>query len=125
MNQFDSYMPRLYGFQDPRVAGRPPHYEVITVNGKNGVDALQMDANSSILVMDETAPLVWLCKTDGAGYKTAIPYQITPYTPPEPPDVNALMERITKLEEMIADGKKPNAGTAKSSKGSTGSDASN
>lgn len=32
--------------------------EVVRVNGKNGADAYQMAPNSSILLLDETAPIV-------------------------------------------------------------------
>lgn len=38
--------------------------EVIRVNGRNGAEAYQMAPNSSILLLDETAPIVWLKTTD-------------------------------------------------------------
>ena len=47
-------------------------YNVTEVNGKNGVDAFCMPPNSSDLLLDTTAPIVWLVKTDGAGYKTML-----------------------------------------------------
>lgn len=43
-----------------------PRYEVIQVNGENGARAFAMAPNSSALLMDATAPIVWLCTTDGA-----------------------------------------------------------
>lgn len=75
------------------------HYDIIQVNGKAGVDAFQMGPNSRVLLLDETAPIVWLAQTDGAGYKTATPYTLTPYQQPTPVDVNNLAQRLTKLEE--------------------------
>ena len=42
-----------------------PRYEVIQVNGENGARAFAMAPNSSALLMDATAPIVWLCTTDG------------------------------------------------------------
>ena len=45
-------------------------FEVIRVNGKNGAEAFQMPPNSSIILLDESAPLIWLKMTDGAGYPT-------------------------------------------------------
>ena len=39
--------------------------EVIRVNGKNGAEAFQMPPNSSIILLDESAPLIWLKMTDG------------------------------------------------------------
>lgn len=81
--------------------------EVITVNGKNGAEAYQMAPNSSILLLDETAPIVWLKTTDGASYPTITGYTITPIKPQvaETSDTNELFigleERIKKLEEII------------------------
>lgn len=75
--------------------------EVIRVNGENGANAFRMPPNSSILLLDESAPLVWLKVTDGAGYPTITPYTITPYTPAPPIDVDALAQRITRLEERM------------------------
>ena len=80
---------------------RIPTYEVIKVNGKPGVDAFQMGPNSSVLLLDETANLVWLAQTDGAGYKTATPFTITPYAEKPPVDVNALNDRIQSIENEL------------------------
>ena len=46
-------------------ARNAPRYEVIQVNGENGARAFAMAPNSSALLMDATAPIVWLCTTDG------------------------------------------------------------
>jgi hypothetical protein len=76
--------------------------KVIEVTGKPGVDALQLGADSSVLVLDNTAPIVWLVKTDGAGYKTTIPYDIKPHEEEKPIDhYKALEDRIAKLEEVV------------------------
>ena len=37
-----------------------------------------MSPNSSIILLDESAPLIWLKMTDGAGYPTITPYRIEP-----------------------------------------------
>lgn len=109
MGQFNPYLQGQgqmqgspYGF-----AGGPnspmglPRYEILRVNGKNGAEALQMAPNSSVLLLDETNPIVWLAQTDGAGYKTLTPYSITRYEPEPPVDINALEHRIATLENMI------------------------
>ena len=83
-------------------------HEVVKVNGKNGVDAYQMPPNSSDLLLDTTASIVWLVQTDGAGYKTSTPYDITPHTPEEEIQYKTLEERIAKLEEMMNNAK-PNS----------------
>ena len=77
------------------------HTEIIRVNGENGARAYQLAPNSSVLLLDETAPLVWLAQTDGAGYKSVTPYTITPYQPEPPVDMRSLDERIKKLEEIV------------------------
>lgn len=79
-------------------------YEVIRVNGKNGAEAFQMAPNSQVLLLDETAPIVWLKTTDGAGYPTVTPYEITPAQTQEQKDADkfaALESRISSLEELI------------------------
>ena len=75
--------------------------EVVKVNGEGGAKAYQMPPNSSALLLDETAPIVWLKTTDGAGFPSFSPYSITPYKPAPPVDVNGLEQRIARLEEMI------------------------
>lgn len=75
--------------------------QVVKVNGENGARAYQLPANSSALLLDETAPLVWLKQTDGAGYPTITPYKIEPYVPEPEPDFRTLETRIAKLEELI------------------------
>lgn len=92
-----------YNQQTPQQA---PRYDVIHVNGQNGAQALQMAPNSSAIVMDDTAPLIWLCQTDGAGYKTVQAFDISPHKDVPAVDVRSLEERIARLEEMIND--KPN-----------------
>ena len=83
--------------------------EIVRVNGENGAKAYQLAPNSSALLLDESAPLVWLVQTDGAGYKTAVPYSITPHQAQPAPDLNSLEERIARLEDLI-NGKKPDVG---------------
>ena len=75
--------------------------QIIQVSGEPGARAYQMMPNSSALLLDTTDSLVWLCQTDGAGYKSVTPFKIEPYTPPEPVDVNALLDRLNRLEAKI------------------------
>lgn len=78
-----------------------PHYEVIKVNGKPGVDAFQMGPNSSVLLLDETQNIVWFVQTDGAGYKTPTPFTISPYVEKPQIDVNALNDEVNSLKAMV------------------------
>ena len=112
--QFNSqFMPQAQPFQSwPQSVQRQ---EIVRVNGENGAKAYQMAPNSSALLLDESAPLVWLVQTDGAGYKTAAPYTIAPYQSQPEPSYADLDERIRRLEEMF-NGKKPDAGYVKRGK---------
>ena len=73
--------------------------QVIQVNGKASVEALRMAPNSSVLVMDTTAPMVWLCTTDGIGSLTATPYEITLHIEETPE--SALEKRLAALEQRL------------------------
>ena len=76
--------------------------KVVEVTGKAGAEAFQLAADSSILLLDNTAPIVWLVKTDGAGYKSLIPYDIKVHEEEKPADhFKELEDRISKLEEAI------------------------
>lgn len=112
---FNSYNPYtgMYGVASPQPSSfnQPQsnnmlgaRQQVIRVNGKNGADAYQMPPNSSILLLDQTAPIVWLKMTDGAGYPTVTPYDIAPHqTEPQiqQTDIKAMEARITRLEDIL------------------------
>lgn len=75
--------------------------QVVKVNGENGARAYQIGPNSSALLLDESGTMVWLCVTDGAGYKTVTPYDISPHQTAPAPDFSSLEERIKKLEGFM------------------------
>jgi len=76
--------------------------KVVEVTGRNGAEAFSLGPDSSILLLDNTAPIVWLVKTDGAGYKTMKAYDIKEHEEEKTIDqYKALEERITKLEDTI------------------------
>ena len=76
--------------------------KVIEVTGRAGAEAFQLGPDSSVLLLDNTAPIVWLVKTDGAGYKTLAAYDIKPHAEEKPADhFKELEERIAKLEETV------------------------
>ena len=84
-----------------------PYYqqrtEVVRVNGRGGAETYAIGPNSSALLLDESGSIVWLVTTDGAGYKTIAPYDITPHQVPQAPDFSSLEARIKKLEERFND----------------------
>ena len=102
-----------------------PPQQVIQVNGKGSVEALRMAPNSSVLVMDTTAPIVWLCTTDGIGSLTATPYDITMHIEETPE--SALEKRLTALEQRLMEvlnAKSNDVGPAPEQPGKTGNDRS-
>ena len=113
-----SYNPYSYqGGVTQRVNNNLPRYDIIRVNGKPGVDAFQLGPNSSVILVDETAPIVWFVRTDGAGYKDAKPFDISPHTEKPPVDVNDLFDRITRLEGSVAGLMEANSNAGKSYSG--------
>jgi len=76
--------------------------KVDEVTGRAGAEAFQLAPESSVLLLDNTAPIVWLVKTDSAGYKTLKGYDIKEHEEAKPVDhYKELEDRITKLEETI------------------------
>lgn len=84
-----------------------PAQQVIQVAGRQSIDTLQMAPNSSILIMDTSAPIVWLCVSDGLGKVTATAYDITPHQDTPPFDIAGFAEsvegRLKILESKIAE----------------------
>ncbi len=77
----------------------PQRMEIPRVNGRNGAEAFRMAPNSSVLLLDETAPLVWHKATDSAGYASLTPYTIALYKPVSP--VDDLEARVKRLEDAL------------------------
>ena len=88
--------------QQPQQANVLPQQQIIQVNGKASVDTIQLAPNSSILVMDTSAPLVWLCVSDGVGKVTAKAYDIIEHKDTPPIDTVSLEQRLTAVENYIS-----------------------
>lgn len=101
-NPYQPYYPYPAPTAPALRASAAPRYEIIHVTGRHGAEALQMAPNSSVLALDDTAPLVWLCRTDGAGYLTATPFDIAQHAEPPAVNVDDLSARLTRLEEMLS-----------------------
>ena len=91
-----NFVPQMQQFTPPA-----PHMEVIRVQGEPGVDMFQMGANSSALLLDETAPIVWFVQTDGAGYKTKTAYDINLHVDEPKPDVKSLEDRLISIDQRL------------------------
>ena len=93
-----------------------PRYKVINVKGEAGARNFRMAPDSSALLLDETAPIVWLVQTDGSGLLTPTPFDIVLHK--EEPQVNVedLAARVTQLEEYINNVKSNSFSTKQSKK---------
>jgi len=80
-----------------------PQMQVTKVNGEGGANAFSMGPNSSALLLDASGTMIWAVTTDGAGYKTVMPYDILPHKSQEKLTYEGLESRIKRLEDMIND----------------------
>ena len=87
-----------------------PSQQVVRVNGENGARSFQIGPNSSAMLLDESGEVVWLVTSDGAGYKTVAPYDITPHKAEPPKEYTDLESRVKKLEDMMGGKRYGNAG---------------
>lgn len=98
-NQQFSFQPQNYQPNfNPQIQS-----QVIKVRGEHSARSINLAPNSSILLMDETAPIVWLCTTDGVGTVTATPYDISLHQDAPPVDVGNLEKRIATIESVVAE----------------------
>ena len=78
-----------------------PPQQILQANGKQSIDALRMSPNSSVLIADNTAPIVWRCISDGLGNVTAEPYDILPHKSQEQIEKDNLSQAIQNLENRL------------------------
>lgn len=87
--------------QMPQAANILSPQQIVQVNGKSSIDTLQMSPNSSILIMDTSAPIVWMCISDGVGKVTATPYDIVEHKDAPPVDMRNVEQRLTAVENFM------------------------
>ena len=92
-------------------AQQVPQKQVDRVNGENGARAFALGPYSSAMLLDESGTIVWMVTTDGAGYKTIVPYDIMPHKTEPAPDYSSLESRVRKLEDMMGGKRNGNGGT--------------
>ena len=82
-----------------------PRTTVRQAAGEKGVRAMPMGPNSQEIFMDSEAPMVWFVATDENANKVTVSgFKIEPYVPEPEPDLKAILARMEKIEEMIANG---------------------
>lgn len=79
-----------------------PQEQVTQVDGRKEAEKIQLGPNSSRLVMDKSAPIIWLCVTDGVGQITATPFDIKEHVDAPPVDMGGIEQRLAAVEAYIA-----------------------
>ena len=88
----------MYNYFQPNIL---PPQQVLQANGKTSVDSIRLSPNSSVLVMDTTAPVVWLCVSDSLGNVSATPYDIKAHEEPITCENQSVEDRLAVIEENI------------------------
>ena len=99
-------LPSFQPVQQPYIPMMFNRQQVVRVNGRKGAEAYQLPPNSSIMLLDNTAPVVWLKTTDGASYPSLKGYNVYPIQEENAAaevqlDYSSLEQRISKLQEMV------------------------
>lgn len=101
---YTPYSPFYQGFQqNQQYQNVLPQQQVLKAKGKASIDTLRLAPNSSVLVLDETAPIVWLCTSDGVGMVSSQAYDIAPHEDAPPVDMTNIEQRITAIEQILED----------------------
>ena len=102
MNNYQNFNPYSGGYAYANPYNPVQQKQTIAkVNGKNGADMYQLPPNSEALLLDETAPIVWLIQTDSAGYKTATAFDLVAHKEAPQATIQDLMERVEALEREV------------------------
>lgn len=79
-----NYNPYYTPMQNPVVPNYPvvqqsaPHMEIQRVNGKESAYAYNIGPNSSVILVDNLAPKIWMVTTDSSGYKAVNGFKVIP-----------------------------------------------
>ena len=77
-------------------------HHTVKVNGRAGAEAYKIAPNSDEILLDLNAPIIWFVQTDGAGYKTVIPYDISEHKEVKQEDIlQSIDDRLSRLEEEM------------------------
>ena len=103
-NLYQTYSGYPNHYQPAAYANVLPQQQIIQVNGKASVDSIQLAPNSSVLLMDTSAPIVWMCVSDGLGKVTSTPYDIVEHKQQEvitlETRIASIESRLSKMEEL-------------------------
>lgn len=94
----------MYGQYNPYMCPQQnilPPQQILQAKGKASVDMIRMSPNSSVLIADETAPIVWKCTSDSLGNVSSIPFDITPHKDEEQKAQEDLLAIVTNIDERL------------------------
>lgn len=78
-----------------------PPQQIIQANGRQSIDNLRMSPNSSALIADTTAPIVWRCISDGLGNVTSQAFDIVPHKSEEEVEKDNLTATLKNLDQRV------------------------
>ena len=91
--------------------------QILQANGKASIDALRLAPNSSVLIADTTAPIIWKCVSDSLGNVTATAFDITLHKDEAQVEKESILQRLERLEQkyesFIAKSSEPTTATDK------------
>ena len=71
------------------------------VYGENGARSYQLPPNSETFLLDTTQDIVWLAQSDASGCVMVTPYEFKEHKTAPPVDMQALEERLKRIEEAL------------------------
>lgn len=98
MNDFFNYgntMPNQY-------RGFMPRQEIPQVNGFKGAEMYQIGANSSVILLDENLPIIYIKQTDSAICPTIQAFDLIPHKDEQQIQQENILERLNAIEERLS-----------------------
>ena len=83
------------------VVSQGPRMEIQRVNGKESAYAYSIGPNSSVVLVDNLSPRIWIVTTDSSGFKAVNGFKIVPDDEESAPIVDDPIKQLTKrLDEL-------------------------
>ena len=89
--------PNFIGYQNNTL----PPQQILQANGKASIDALRMSPNSSVLIADQTQPIIWRCISDSLGNVSSSAFDITPHKDEVLTEKEALANTLAEINDRL------------------------
>lgn len=90
----------MYGYPQMN-QGVLPQQQILQANGKASIDALRLAPNSSVLIADQTQPIIWRCVSDSLGNVSSQAFDITPHKDEDTIAKENLNKSITEIIDRL------------------------